>query len=84
MPQVRYEYKQHVAETLPRPEGFDATSLDPTARAVLERVYVDLGRFEGWHLREMAHVEDPWTSTEQGKEISLEAIRRYFEPRIRR
>ena len=82
VPQVRFEYKEHQAQPLPRPEGFDPMTLDPDARVVLERVYTELGQFEAWHLREMTHTEDPWTQTEQGKEITVDAIRAYFEPRL--
>jgi uncharacterized phage-associated protein/DNA-binding XRE family transcriptional regulator len=83
VPQVRYEYKEHQAQPLPRPEGFDPLSLDPVARAVLERVYVELGQYEAWHLRDMTHSEEPWTSTARGDEITLDSIRAYFEPRLR-
>lgn len=83
VPQVRYEYKVYQAQPLPRPEGFDPTSLDSQARAVLERVYAELGQLEGWVLRDMTHDEDPWALTKQGAEISIDAIRAYFERRVR-
>lgn len=82
VPQVRYEYKEHQASPLPRPEGFDPAQVHPAARAVLDRVYVELGQFEAWHLREMTHSEAPWASTDQGEEISVEVIREYFAPRV--
>jgi uncharacterized phage-associated protein/DNA-binding XRE family transcriptional regulator len=82
VPQVRYEYKQHQAQTLPRPADFDPSSVIPEARAILDRVYVELGQYEAWVLRERTHTEGPWAGTPQGQEIPLEAIRAFFESRL--
>lgn len=82
VPQVRYEYKVHQAQPLPRPEGFDPMAVNPDARAVLDRVYAEFGQFEAWRLREMTHEEDPWLNTAQGAVITIEAIRAFFEPRL--
>jgi uncharacterized phage-associated protein len=82
VPQVRYEYKENRSSPLPRPDGFDPAEVELAARAVLDRVYVELGPFEAWHLREMTHSEGPWASTKQGEEITVDAIREYFATRI--
>jgi len=55
---------------------------DDQARGVLERVYVDLGQFEAWRLRDMTHQEPPWAGTTQNEAIPPDLIAAYFAERL--
>lgn len=75
-------HTQYGAAPLPRPEGFDPFAQDDQARGILERVYVELGQFESWRLREMTHQEPPWAGTPQNEEIPIEVLAAYFAERL--
>ncbi len=63
---------------IPRPAGFDTTSLDVETRELLDHVYAKYGQYEAWKLRDMTHAEAPWKSTPRDAEITDEALSSYF------
>ena len=87
VPQVWHEFKD-LESPLPRPEDLDLLAVDPEARAILDRVYSELGQFSAWRLREMTHQEQPWKEAAESKEaaqddeISLETMRSFFSSQI--
>lgn len=82
VPGVWQAHTQHQARPLPRPETFDVVGVDPEARAVLDRVYAELGQFEAWRLRDMTHDEPPWRDTPHNETIPLDRLRDYFTSRL--
>jgi|GEM_PF-234643 len=82
VPQIWQQFRAHEAETLPRPDGFDAVSMPSSVRAILDRVYVEFGQFEAWRLRDMTHQERPWAETPRNAAIPLELMRTYFGERL--
>ncbi len=79
---VYYAYRTHESNTLPRPVDFDPLAIDPNARGILERVYLEKGQYEAWALRAMTHAERPWKSTPQNDEIPIEVIREFFAEQL--
>ncbi len=77
-------YATHGRTVIPRPLEFDPLAVDPLARGILERVYVDKGRFTAAALRDMTHSERPWLSTPKDAEISVDIMREFFSEQLAR
>lgn len=57
----------------------DIKDLPEDVISILELVYDKLGQYSAYKLVQLTHEEDPWINTEQGKEISVEDIGKYFK-----
>lgn len=76
VPSVYEIYKNYGARVIDKTEKVE---IDEDTEYILEEVYQEFGQFSALKLRNMTHGETPWKETEQGKEISVEAITRYFK-----
>jgi uncharacterized phage-associated protein/DNA-binding XRE family transcriptional regulator len=63
---------------VPRPVGFEPTTLSPEIRELLDYVYEKLGQHQASRLRNMTHNEAPWKETPQSSEIMQEQLADYF------
>ncbi|HEY4393969.1 MAG TPA: type II toxin-antitoxin system antitoxin SocA domain-containing protein [Polyangia bacterium] len=81
-PPVYGRFKAYASTPIPRPAGFDPSTLPKPARATVTDVHRVYGQFSAWRLREMTHNEPPWKSTYRdgamGLVISHEAMKKYF------
>ena len=59
-------------------DDLDYPEFDAETEGILAQVYDVFGQYSAWKLREMTHEETPWKSTEQGKAIDQDTIKRYF------
>jgi uncharacterized phage-associated protein len=82
VPGVWQTYKEHAESPIPLPSDFDALSVSPKSRAILDRVYAEMGQYQAGRLREMTHQERPWKETERNKEIPIEVMAAFFSERL--
>jgi uncharacterized phage-associated protein len=83
VPACYHAFKQHGAEPISTPQGFDPASIPPEVAEFLDEVYEVYGQFSAWRLRDMTHEEAPWQSAaETGGVISHESLREYFATRL--
>ena len=82
VPKVRAMFKPSEDGAIPAPTDFDPLSIDAKARVVIERVYLDYGRYSGARLVEMTHAEIPWSETAQNDEIPVDLIASFFSERL--
>lgn len=75
---VYHEYRNNGSFGIQDYGKFDLESIDVDTRRILEEVYAVFGQYSAWKLREMTHEETPWKSTEQGKVIKTDVIKKYF------
>ncbi len=52
----------------------------PEVVEILEAVKSNYGQYSAWKLREMVQEEDPWKTTAQGNEITVDSLYEYFIP----
>ncbi|RJP26112.1 MAG: DUF4065 domain-containing protein [Candidatus Omnitrophota bacterium] len=77
-----YEYKQHRANSITPPEGFDISIFNEKQKDLLDEISQVYGQFSAWKLRNMTHEEPPWKNTPQGDEISHESMKEYFKTQL--
>jgi uncharacterized phage-associated protein len=87
VPAVYYPFKEHGGKCIPVPEDFKVEVLSQDVRDFLDEVYLIVGQFSAWKLREMTHSESPWVNTwNQGagvnSEITADALSEYFKPLV--
>ncbi len=86
VPSLYSRFKQYKAEPIPRPDGFDpSTIFDDSMREILDEVNEVYGQFSASKLRNMTHAEPPWASAfKKGPSsiIAPEAMQEYFSTLI--
>jgi len=75
---VYHEYKHNGPEGINFSDNFDFSSVDQSARSILETVYDYFGQYSAWKLRDMTHEEKPWGETDLNEVIDTDLIRTYF------
>jgi uncharacterized phage-associated protein/DNA-binding XRE family transcriptional regulator len=86
VPGIWQRYRKHQANPIPAPDDFDVLSPSTKARAILDRVYGELGWFTAARLRNMTHEERPWmdthTTDDESPEIPRDLLTDYFSERL--
>ena len=74
-------YREHEADSIPKPTGADFSALPEQAKELLDDVYESYGQYSAWKLRDLTHEEPPWLDAwTSGREvISPAAMHDYFE-----
>jgi uncharacterized phage-associated protein len=78
-PAVYREFKDFVADPIPRLVEPEELDFDEQTEELLVEVYALYGQFTAATLRNMTHNEAPWRETPEGKEISQAKIKAYFK-----
>ena len=76
--EVYQVYKKYGSEGIPDNQ-LESVNIDPQTTGILKQVYSSFGQYSAWGLRNMAHEEMPWNSTNLNDVISLSKIKDYFK-----
>jgi uncharacterized phage-associated protein len=86
VPELYRAFKKFGNSGIPIPQDVDFSNLDENTKDFLNEIYIVLGQFSAWKLRNMTHSEPPWKDV-QGKPfpiISHESMKKYFKTRIKK
>ena len=86
VPSLYHAFKQHRAESIPRPEdGIDLERYPPEVKELLDEVYSVFGQFSATKLRNMTHSEPPWREAYgrcPSSIISHESMAEFFKTQV--
>lgn len=80
--QVWREYRDHGANAIPRPDMVPIEELTNEQKELINEVYAVYGQFSAWKLRNMTHLEAPWTETARNVPITNVRLSEYFKTQL--
>jgi uncharacterized phage-associated protein len=88
--EVYYEFKHYGYQSIPPQQGAEAASLSQQDKTFIQSVWEAYKRFSASALRDKTHREAPWRDARgdlgpndrSDAEISHDAMRRFFQPRM--
>ena len=82
--QLYQKYKKHGAGAITKPSKFNPDIFTKKQVSLLDEIYLVIGQYSAWKLRNLTHSEPPWIKARKGDgTILADEMKRYFKKRIR-
>ena len=82
VPEIYHAYKEHRANALPRPDGFDDSKFSQETREILDEVATIYGQYIAGYLMNLTHEEPPWKTTPLKQVIDMDKMSACFKTQI--
>ena len=82
--QLYQKYKKHGSDAITKPSEFNPSIFTKKQVSLLDEIYLIIGQYSAWKLRNLTHSEPPWIKARKGNgTILADEMKRYFKKRIR-